>query len=103
MGATGFVTHVGNFWPEYPRRLWRLMREGAHAELMCDALVFKRDWHRWTERVMAYTEGEGPFIKAALDAVGLPSGAPFPPSLPVPDELRQELRRLFDEYDVPMA
>jgi dihydrodipicolinate synthase/N-acetylneuraminate lyase len=103
MGATGFVTHIGNFWPEYPQRLWRLMREGAHEELLRDALVFKRAWRRWTERVMAYTEGEGPFIKAALDAVGLPSGHPFPPGLPVTDDLRQELRRLFDEYNVPMA
>lgn len=99
-GAAGFITHVGNFWPEHPLRLWELMRAGAYEELTRE-LVFDRRWHRWRERVEAYTEGEGPFNKAAMDLVGLPSGDPFPPGLPVPQDLRNDLERLFAEFEVP--
>ena len=102
MGATGFITHVSNFWPEYPIRLWELMK--AHDfEALRDALAFKWSWRRWVERVTRYTEGEGPFIKAAMDEVGLPSGDPIPPSLPVPEELRAELRELLARFHVPAA
>lgn len=102
MGATGFITHVSNFWPEYPIRLWELMKARDYEGLR-DALAFKWSWRRWVERVTAYTEGEGPFIKAAMDEVGLPSGDPIPPGLPVPEELRAELRELFARFEVPRA
>lgn len=100
LGATGFITHVGNFWPEYPTRIWRRIQardyDGIHA-----AGAFESKWAKWTEKVNAFTEGEGPFVKAAMDEVGLASGEPFPPGLSVPSDLREELRELFDEYDVP--
>ena len=102
MGATGFITHIANFWPEYPLRLWELMCAKDCAGLT-KALAFKWDWRMWTDRVGAHTEGEGPFIKAAMELIGLQVGAPFPPSLPVPEELRRELRELFERYQVPAA
>lgn len=102
LGTTGFITHVSNFWPEYPLRLWALMRapdlEGLHREL-----AFKREWRRWIAQVTAYTEGEGPFIKAAMEEVGLASGDPVPPSQRVPEELRVPLRELLQRYGVPKA
>jgi dihydrodipicolinate synthase/N-acetylneuraminate lyase len=102
LGATGFITHVGNFWPQYPTRIWELIQARAYEELTA-ASEFETRWARWTERVNEFTEGEGPFVKAALDAVGLPSGEPFPPGLTVPAALREDLRALFDEYGVPQA
>lgn len=102
LGTTGFITHVSNFWPEYPLRLWALMQardlEGLHREL-----AFKREWRRWIQRVTAYTEGEGPFIKAAMDEVGLASGDPVPPSKRVPEELRIPLREMLQRHGVPRA
>jgi len=102
MGADGFITHISNFWPGYPRRLWSLM-QAREFEALRDALAFKWEWRRWAARVADYTEGEGPFIKAAMDEVGLASGDPIPPSLPVPEGLRAELRELFARYGVPKA
>lgn len=99
-GAIGFITHISNFWPEYPLRLWELLRAEAYQDLTRE-LAFNRQWNRWTARVVAYTEGEGPFNKAAMDLVGLPSGDPFPPGLPVPQDLRIDLDRLFAEFAVP--
>jgi 4-hydroxy-tetrahydrodipicolinate synthase len=98
--SVGFITHISNFWPEYPLRLWQLMSEHKYEELNA-ALRFKRRWLAWREKVEAYTEGEGPFIKAAMDAVGLHSGDPFRPALPVSPALREELRCLLTEFDVP--
>lgn len=102
MGATGFITHISNFWPEYPIRLWELMKAGDLVGLK-DALAFKWSWRRWVERATHYTEGEGPFIKAALDEVGLASGDPIPPGLPLTPELRAELHELFTRFEVPAA
>jgi 4-hydroxy-tetrahydrodipicolinate synthase len=102
MGADGFITHISNFWPAYPRHLWSLM-QAREFEALRDALAFKWEWRGWAARVADYTEGEGPFIKAAMDEVGLPSGDPIPPSLPVPESLRAELRDLFTRYGVPKA
>jgi dihydrodipicolinate synthase/N-acetylneuraminate lyase len=102
MGATGFITHVSNFWPEYPIRLWELMK-ARELEALRDALAFKWAWRRWVERATHYTEGEGPFIKAALAEVGLGSGDPIPPSLPLTEQLRAELHELFVRFRVPSA
>ena len=102
LGATGVITHISNFWPAYPRRLWALMQ--AHDfEGLRDALAFKWEWRRWVERAAAYTEGEGPFIKAAMEEVGLPSGDPIPPGLPLTPELRADLHELLTRYGVPRA
>jgi 4-hydroxy-tetrahydrodipicolinate synthase len=100
MGAVGFITHVGNFWPEYPLALWDLM-QSRDADGLVKKLDFKWQWRRWAERVASYTEGEGPFIKAAMEEVGLPTGDPFLPSLPVPTELRSDLSALFRDFEVP--
>ncbi len=102
LGASAFITHVGNFWPEYPTRIWELIKAKSYEELTVES-TFEMQWARWTERVNEYTEGEGPFVKAAMDEVGLPSGDPFRPGLPVPDDLRVDLAKLFDEYNVPRA
>jgi 4-hydroxy-tetrahydrodipicolinate synthase len=100
LGASAFITHVGNFWPEYPTRIWELIKAREYEQLTAES-VFEMKWARWTELVNQFTEGEGPFVKAAMDEVGLPSGDPFRPGLPVPADLRAGLARLFDEYEVP--
>jgi 4-hydroxy-tetrahydrodipicolinate synthase len=102
MRADGFITHISNFWPAYPRQLWSLM-QARDFEALREALAFKWEWRLWAGRVAEYTEGEGPFIKAGMDEVGLPSGDPIPPSLPVPESLRTELHELFVRYGVPKA
>lgn len=98
--ATGFITHVGNFWPEYPTQIWELIKAQDYEGLEAHG-AFENEWAAWTEKVNEFTEGEGPFCKAAMNLVGLPSGKPFPPGLPVPQNLLDELEALFDRYSVP--
>ena len=103
LGAAGFVTHISNFWPEYPLAIWRCLEAGDYAGARDRLAAFKWGWSRWAGRVVAATGGEGPFIKAALAEVGLAAGPPRPPCVAPAAELVAELRTLFQAAGVPRA
>ena len=50
---------------------------------------------------MDITGGEGPFIKAAMEAVGLPAGPPRPASIRPPQNLLDELKDMLNSSGVP--
>lgn len=102
LGATGFVTHISNFWPEYPLELWRALERREYDAIPALLGRFKWAWSRWAGAVQGETGGEGPFIKAAMTEAGLAGGPPRPPAvLPSADRIR-ELRALFAEASVPV-
>ena len=103
LGAVGFITHQSNFWPEYPLALWELLEARDYQGAVAKLAQFNWAWHGWAEQVGQETEGEGPFIKAAMEQVGLPAGPPRPPARPVSERLRNELSLLFAEAGVPRA
>lgn len=103
LGAVGFITHQSNFWPEYPLSLWELLERKDYDAAVARLAAFSWPWDEWTHRVCEETEGEGPFIKAAMEEVGLAAGPPRPPARPVSARLRQELRSLFADSGVPRA
>lgn len=103
MGARGFITHLSGFWPEYPLEIWRLLEQGDYVAAKDKLSAFKWKWNLWRNRVAQVTGGEGPFIKAAMEAVGLRVGPPRPPSVRPPKHLLDELRELLDSADVPKA
>lgn len=100
-GARAFVTHLSSFWPQYPRKLWHQLEakdyEGAHVTLA----AFKWQWSAWVGAAVKYTEGEGPFIKAAMEAVGLQAGPPRPPYTRLSPELLADLRTLLCDCGTP--
>ena len=103
LGAVGFITHVSNFWPEYQLSIWNLLEQKAYDKAQTRLTEFKEAWRVWVGDVIRETEGEGPFIKAAMDEVGLCGGLPRPPASPVSRKLRERLRRLLDAAGVPAA
>lgn len=103
LGARGFITHVGGFWPEYPLRIWDLLEHGDYAAIEGVLAAFQKPWGAWTGKVEAVTGGEGPFIKAAMEAVGLKAGPPRPPSIRPPENLQAEIRVLLSSSGVPHA
>ncbi len=103
LGATGFITHVSGFWPEYPLEIWQLMERGDYEAARDRLAEFKWPWSKWRSKVAGTTGGEGPFIKAAMEAVGLKTGPPRPPSVRPSAELLQELDALFEATSVPRA
>ena len=101
MGATGFITHVSAFWPEYMRGVWELLKAKDYTAATARLRAFKWKWTEWRTKVCQETGGEGPFIKAAMEAVGLPAGPPRPPSVRPSSHLMEELDTLIDECGVP--
>ena len=101
MGATGFITHVSAFWPEYMRGVWELLKAKDYAAATARLRAFKWKWTEWRTKVCQETGGEGPFIKAAMEAVGLQAGPPRPPSVRPSSQLMEELDTLIDECGVP--
>jgi len=95
LGATGFVTHVGNFWPEYPLEIWRAMEAHDYRGVPRILDRFEWPWGRWIDAVAERTGGEGPFLKAAMRLVGMAGGPPRPPASQVPAELVGELQALL--------
>ena len=102
LGSRAFVTHVGNFWPEWAVGLWHDLEAGDYPAATRRLVEFKEPWSQWAHRVAAITGGEGPFIKAALELAGLSGGPPRPPSARITGPLVDELRTLFESKGVPM-
>ena len=101
LGATGFITHLSGFWPEYMAGVWELLEAGDYTAVEARLAEFKWPWAKWRSKVAAQTGGEGPFIKAAMEAVGIPAGPPRPPSVRPSDDLLEELRGLLRDAGVP--
>lgn len=101
LGTSGFVTHVGGFWPDYALGIWQALEAGDYADARDRIGRFKPAWSAWAGRVMGETGGEGPFIKAALEQVGLAAGPPRPPSVAPSAARYAELAELFAEAGVP--
>lgn len=94
-GARAFVTHISNFWPQYPYKLWRQLEAKEYDGVQATLAAFKWKWSAWVGEAVKYTEGEGPFIKAAMEAVGLKTGPPRPPYTRLSAELLADLRTLL--------
>ncbi len=47
LGAAGFVTHISNFWPEYPLGIWRCLEAGDYAAARDRLATFKWAWSAW--------------------------------------------------------
>ena len=103
LGARGFITHLSGFWPEYPLEIWRLLEQADYVAARDKLSSFKWKWNQWRSKVVEVTGGEGPFIKAAMESVGLRVGPPRPPSVRPPKQLMDELRVLLDSAGVPKA
>jgi 4-hydroxy-tetrahydrodipicolinate synthase len=101
LGAVGFITHVSNFWPAYPGELADLLERRCYDEVIDKLAFFQWPWGEWVNKAGEETEGEGPFIKAAMEEVGLRVGPPRPPARPLSAALRQELRELLNRVGVP--
>ena len=102
LGAAGFITHLSGFWPEYPSEIWALLKASEYDGVKNRLGDFKWKWREWITKVIQETGGEGPFIKAAMERVGLPAGPPRPPSVRPPEHLMAELDVLMKNAGTPI-
>ena len=91
LGAAGAIVAVANVVPEVCVRLYDLVRAGRHD----DARALQR---RLTPLAVAVTGTYGVAgLKAAMDMAGYVGGTPRLPLRPVQPEIRETLKRLYDE------
>ena len=100
-GARAFVSHIANFWPQYMAGVWALLDASDYVGANSKLSEFDLAWKAWTGRVGKETAGEGAFIKAAMEAVGLPAGPPRPPAARPSEVLIEELGTMFEQAGVP--
>ncbi|MBS3766173.1 dihydrodipicolinate synthase family protein [Candidatus Bipolaricaulota bacterium] len=103
MGCTGFITHVANYWPEHELEILDLMEEGKYEQAYSMTEEFNFPWYKFRGKMSGRTGGEANVIKPAMEMVGLQVGPPRPPTRPMNDEERAELRKLLEEGGVPLG
>jgi dihydrodipicolinate synthase/N-acetylneuraminate lyase len=103
LGATGWITHIAGFWPEYSLSIQDALDAGDYKRVAELQRGFKHDWLIFRQHVEAETAGEGAFIKAAMQICGIPAGPIRPPSRSIGGALYEEGRQLLLKYRVPGA
>ena len=101
MGATGWITHLANIWPEHEVALWEQMDAGDYVGAQAE---FQRVNWRWLDfrgKMARLTGGEANVVKAAYDLVGRRGGKVRPPTRDMSPEHRAELKALLQEIGVP--
>jgi dihydrodipicolinate synthase/N-acetylneuraminate lyase len=103
MGCTGFITHVANYWPEHELEILDLMEEGKYEQAYAMTEKLNFPWYKFRGKMAERTGGEANVIKVAMEMVGLQTGPPRPPTRPMNDEERAELRKILEEGGVPLG
>ncbi len=102
LGMRAFVTHVGGFWPEYAVDLWHELEAGDYAAATRRHTAVKQPWGDWVGRAAERSGGEGHFIKAALELVGMAAGPTRLPAARITGPLLDDLRAILEQVGVPM-
>ncbi|HJN17651.1 MAG TPA: dihydrodipicolinate synthase family protein, partial [Armatimonadota bacterium] len=101
MGAQGFVSNTGDFWPQHDLELWAMLERGEYREV--PAYLEKLSWpfYEFRGRSGKRTGGEAAPKKVAAELVGRAGGPPLPPTQPLSDAEVAELREIFVKGGVP--
>lgn len=101
LGATGFITSMGNFWPEHEVRLFQAMEEKDYDE--AERLWFSVNWPWMRVLIRSWSRmtGESPATKAALDLCGMDGGAPRSPMRSLTVDEREQIREVLDRIGCP--
>jgi 4-hydroxy-tetrahydrodipicolinate synthase len=101
MGARGFVSNTGDFWPQHDLELWAMLERGEYREV--PAYLERLSWpfYEFRGKVGKRTGGEAAPKKIAAELVGRAGGPPIPPTQPCTPGEREELRQLFLRGGVP--
>ncbi|HIE53204.1 MAG TPA: dihydrodipicolinate synthase family protein [Armatimonadetes bacterium] len=103
MGASGFISGCGDFWPQYDLKIWELLEQGKYRRVREELVRLNWPLYDFRGRIGRLTGGEASVKKAAAELVGRAGGPPRPPTRPLTEKERQELRELLARADVPLV
>ncbi len=103
-GAVGFLSHVGNFWPEHELLVWKLLEERRYAEANAELLKINYPFYDLLYEVARSTGiVDANVTKAAVEMAGLPAGPVRPPARDLTADEKTKLRSLLETAGVPSA
>jgi dihydrodipicolinate synthase/N-acetylneuraminate lyase len=101
LGATGFITHLANIWPEHEVALWKQMDAGDYAGAQAELQRVNWRWLDFRAKMAGITGGEANVVKAAYELIGRRGGPVRPPTRDMSVEHRAEFKALLKEIGVP--
>ena len=101
-GATGFLSHVGNFWPEHELLVWQLLGDKKYEEANAQLLKINYPFYDFIGKMSASTGiVDANVTKAAVELVGLPAGPVKPPARYLTAEEKRKLRSILEKAGIP--
>lgn len=101
-GTTGFLSHVGNFWPEHELLVWKLLQEKKYEEANAELEKLNYPFYTLLYEMAQYSGiVDANITKAATELVGLPVGPVRPPARSLTVEDKKKLRALLVQAGVP--
>ena len=101
LGAKGFISGSGDFWPQYDLQIWEHLESGRYKEAAEMLAGLVTPLYDFRIRIGQRTGGEASVKKVAAELVGRAGGPPRQPCRPLTDEERAELRAIFEAGGVP--
>lgn len=101
IGATGYITHLANIWPQHEVALWEQMDEGDYAGAQAEMMRVNWPWYNFRVKMGQITGGESNVVKAAYNLIGRQGGPVRPPTRDMSLEDRNELKALLKKIGVP--
>jgi len=104
LGASSFVTHLANVWPEHEVAFWQLVESGDFGGVTKDFLKVYWPWR--CLRAWAYNNiarGESLAVKPAAELTGFHGGPSRPPMVTFNDEQRAYARSVLEKIGAPLV
>ena len=101
LGATGFVTHLANIWPQHEVALCEQMDAGDYVAAQAESQRVNWRWVDFRNKMAGITGGEANVVKAAYDLLGRRGGPVRPPTQDMLPGQRAELKALLKKIGVP--
>ena len=104
LGASGFVTHLANVWPEHEVAFWKTL---AHRDFdRAKEEFLKVNWPWRSLRIWAHDEvarGESLLVKPAAEFTGFHGGASRPPMVTFDAAQRAHVRAVLEKIGAPLV
>lgn len=104
LGASGFVTHLTNVWPEHEVAFWELIERGDFIKARDEWLRVNWPWRNL--RGWAYNEiarGESLLVKPAAEMAGFYGGPSRPPFVNFNEEQLAHVRSVLEQIGAPLG
>lgn len=103
LGASGYVTHLANVWPERQVAFWKLVESGDYQAVTQEYLKVQWPWRGMRAWAYEIARGESLAVKPAAEMTGFHGGPSRPPFVTFNDEQRAHVRSVLEQIGAPLV